>query len=132
MVIASNRVRFVFIADIIQESFSLMDIRQYFATVQAVIDTVPYAAVDAVVDALMQAAQSGNTVYIFGNGGSAATATHFGCDLAKRTNVDGFVQSNVSQRGGRKVWEELAVKRRDLVQRSKVHTGRTQWSVGWG
>ncbi|MAS36573.1 MAG: phosphoheptose isomerase [Anaerolineaceae bacterium] len=66
-----------------------MDIRQYFATVQAVIDTVPYAAVDAVVDALMQAAQSGNTVYIFGNGGGAATATHFGCDLAKRTNVDG-------------------------------------------
>lgn len=66
-----------------------MDIRNYFATVQAVLDTVPFEAVDAVVAELMRAADDGNMVYIFGNGGSAATATHFGCDLAKRTVVDG-------------------------------------------
>lgn len=66
-----------------------MDVRQYFATVQTVLDKVPFEAVDAVVDALMRANQAGKTVYIFGNGGSAATATHFGCDLAKRTIVDG-------------------------------------------
>ena len=66
-----------------------MDIRHYFATVQSVLDTIPFAAVDAVVDALVDANQNGNTVYIFGNGGSAATATHFGCDLAKRPIVEG-------------------------------------------
>lgn len=66
-----------------------MDIRDYFATVQAVLDTVPFAAVDAVVTELMRAADNGNMVYIFGNGGSAATATHFACDLAKRTVVEG-------------------------------------------
>jgi D-sedoheptulose 7-phosphate isomerase len=66
-----------------------MDIRDYFATVQAVLDTVPFKAVDAVVAELMRAAESGKMVYIFGNGGSAATATHFACDLAKRTSVEG-------------------------------------------
>ncbi len=66
-----------------------MDIRDYFTTVQSVLDTVPYAAVDAVVNALVDANQNGKMVYIFGNGGSAATATHFGCDLAKRPIVDG-------------------------------------------
>ncbi len=66
-----------------------MDIRDYFATVQAVLDTVPFEAVEAVVSELMHTADNGNMVYIFGNGGSAATATHFSCDLAKRTIVEG-------------------------------------------
>ena len=66
-----------------------MDIRHYFATVQAVLDTVPFKAVDDVVDILVEANRKRKTVYIFGNGGSAATATHFGCDLAKRPIVEG-------------------------------------------
>lgn len=66
-----------------------MDIRQYFTTVQTVLDTIPFEAVDAVVAALTEAQHAGQTVYIFGNGGSAATATHFACDLAKRPNVTG-------------------------------------------
>ena len=66
-----------------------MDVRHYFNTVRTLLDTVPFQAVDAVVEALMQAGQHQHTVYIFGNGGSAATATHFGCDLAKRTHLPG-------------------------------------------
>lgn len=66
-----------------------MEIRQYFSTVQALLNETPYEAVDAVVDALIAANRAGNTVFICGNGGSAATATHFGCDLAKRTIVAG-------------------------------------------
>ncbi|HLV35165.1 MAG TPA: SIS domain-containing protein [Spirillospora sp.] len=66
-----------------------MDIRQYFATVQSVLNTVPFDAADAVVDVLMQANRAGKTVFICGNGGSATTATHFACDLAKRTIVEG-------------------------------------------
>ena len=66
-----------------------MEIRQYFAAVQGVLDTVPFHAVDAVVDALVDTNRRGNTIYICGNGGSAATATHFACDLAKRPIVDG-------------------------------------------
>lgn len=66
-----------------------MDIRQYFSTVQELLGHIPFQAVDQVVDALMDANRAGQTVYICGNGGSAATATHFGCDLAKRPIVAG-------------------------------------------
>jgi D-sedoheptulose 7-phosphate isomerase len=66
-----------------------VDIRQYFSTVQELLGHIPFEAVDQVVDALMEANRAGRTVYICGNGGSAATATHFGCDLAKRPIVAG-------------------------------------------
>ncbi len=66
-----------------------MDIRHYFSTVQSVLNDVPFDAVDQVVNVLMAANRAGNTIFICGNGGSAATATHFGCDLAKRPIVAG-------------------------------------------
>ena len=66
-----------------------MDVRVYFSTVQELLNKVPFAAVDQVVEALISANQAGQTVYICGNGGSASTATHFGCDLAKRPIVAG-------------------------------------------
>ena len=42
-----------------------------------------------VVDILFDAWRAGNAVYTMGNGGSASTATHFACDLAKCTIVPG-------------------------------------------
>jgi len=66
-----------------------MEIQQYFRTVQDLLNHIPFEAVDAVVDVLVAANHAGGTVFICGNGGSAATATHFGCDLAKRPNVKG-------------------------------------------
>ncbi len=66
-----------------------MDVRSYFSTVQELLNHIPFSAVDQVVDALASANRAGQTVYICGNGGSAATATHFGCDLAKRPIVAG-------------------------------------------
>lgn len=39
--------------------------------------------VECIVDVLFEAYLNGNDVYIFGNGGSAALASHFACDLAK-------------------------------------------------
>jgi D-sedoheptulose 7-phosphate isomerase len=66
-----------------------VNIRHYFSTVQALLDEIPFEAVDQVVEVLMEANRAGQTVFIFGNGGSASTATHFGCDLAKRPIVAG-------------------------------------------
>jgi len=66
-----------------------MDVRVYFSTVQELLNKVPFAAIDQVVEALTSANQAGQTVFICGNGGSASTATHFGCDLAKRPIVAG-------------------------------------------
>jgi D-sedoheptulose 7-phosphate isomerase len=38
-----------------------------------------------VIDVLLSANYVGSTVFVLGNGGSAATASHFACDLAKGT-----------------------------------------------
>ncbi len=66
-----------------------MDVRHYFSTVQDLLNHTPFDAVDQVVEVLSSANRAGQTVFICGNGGSAATATHFGCDLAKRPIVAG-------------------------------------------
>jgi D-sedoheptulose 7-phosphate isomerase len=42
-----------------------------------------YPGVDRIAAELLAAYRDGRTVFIFGNGGSAATASHFACDLSK-------------------------------------------------
>lgn len=66
-----------------------MEIRHYFNTVQTLLDQIPFEAVDEVIGTLAEANREGRTIFICGNGGSAATATHFACDLAKRPIVAG-------------------------------------------
>lgn len=46
---------------------------------------VPPALVQGVIDELRDARARGATIFFCGNGGSASTATHFACDLAKNT-----------------------------------------------
>jgi len=45
--------------------------------------------ISKVIALLFHAWKNGNKVFIMGNGGSASTATHFACDLAKTTAVNG-------------------------------------------
>jgi D-sedoheptulose 7-phosphate isomerase len=45
--------------------------------------------IEQVVGILYEAWQNGRAIFILGNGGSASTATHFACDLAKSTIVEG-------------------------------------------
>jgi len=61
----------------------------YFIGVQSVIRELPYAMIDRVTDALWRAYVDNRTVYVFGNGGSAALASHCACDLGKGTVVNG-------------------------------------------
>lgn len=42
-----------------------------------------------VIEILLEAWKNGGKVFIMGNGGSASTASHFACDLAKGTVVEG-------------------------------------------
>jgi len=51
----------------------------------AVIDSLDSESVQRVAEALESAFTSGKRVFIAGNGGSAATASHMACDLAKTT-----------------------------------------------
>ena len=61
--------------------------REYVARVGELLDVLPDQT-DRFVDALWAAFESGATVFLAGNGGSAAAASHFGQDLAKGTLAD--------------------------------------------
>lgn len=64
-------------------------IRPYLAELDAVLATMPHQMIDAAVQALLAAYENDRIVFIAGNGGSAATASHFANDLAKATIVPG-------------------------------------------
>jgi D-sedoheptulose 7-phosphate isomerase len=63
----------------------IADFRSYFAKSTAVVRNLPFAAIEDVADVLYRAYETGHSVFLFGNGGSAALASHFACDLAKGT-----------------------------------------------
>jgi D-sedoheptulose 7-phosphate isomerase len=53
-------------------------------------DQLPHQLIADVIDLLQQARMKGSQVFILGNGGSASTASHFACDLAKNTRHEGL------------------------------------------
>jgi D-sedoheptulose 7-phosphate isomerase len=61
----------------------------YFAEVREALERIPLATVAAVAQELVRARLDERTVYVFGNGGSAATASHLASDLAKTAAVNG-------------------------------------------
>jgi D-sedoheptulose 7-phosphate isomerase len=63
----------------------ILDARQYFEELQRVMAVLPHGTINQIADELVKAYDSGRTVYLFGNGGSASLASHFACDLGKGT-----------------------------------------------
>lgn len=61
------------------------NIQNYISTLHHTIDQLPQDLIAEVIKILQRARMRGNQVFIMGNGGSASTATHFVCDLAKNT-----------------------------------------------
>src|SRR5436309_8823220 len=59
--------------------------RSYFDLLSHTIRALPFEQVDKVAELLFLAYERQSTVFVFGNGGSAALASHFACDLAKGT-----------------------------------------------
>ncbi|MEX2030604.1 MAG: GAF domain-containing protein [Anaerolineales bacterium] len=62
----------------------------YMSDLQATLDRLPRDRVEHVVHLLHEARLSRRHVFILGNGGSASTASHFVCDLAKNTRRAGW------------------------------------------
>jgi D-sedoheptulose 7-phosphate isomerase len=60
-------------------------IHDYTTTLQDLLGRLPEDDIIRVVDEIVEAGERGSTIFILGNGGSAATASHFACDLAKGT-----------------------------------------------
>jgi D-sedoheptulose 7-phosphate isomerase len=61
----------------------------YLQSLVEVLQNLPVPIIDEIVERLCHAFQQDCAVYVFGNGGSAALASHIACDLGKGTTVAG-------------------------------------------
>jgi D-sedoheptulose 7-phosphate isomerase len=61
----------------------------YLTTLAETLDAVSRADIWVAVDMLLTTAQAGRRIYLIGNGGSAATASHLANDLNKQATVPG-------------------------------------------
>ena len=58
-------------------------ISNYLNAQKAALDSIPVEAVAALIETLSRALQEDRQIFVFGNGGSAANASHFATDLGK-------------------------------------------------
>ena len=56
---------------------------QYKKQLLATLNTVDLDRVEALIDVFRRAREEDRQIFVFGNGGSAATANHFACDIVK-------------------------------------------------
>jgi D-sedoheptulose 7-phosphate isomerase len=61
--------------------------QDYFALYPQVVAKLPHGAISQATGQLVRAYEEGKSVFLFGNGGSAALASHFACDLGKGTVI---------------------------------------------
>jgi D-sedoheptulose 7-phosphate isomerase len=64
---------------------SPFDVPSYFEELSATIRELPLQSINDLVRVFLQAYDNGRTIFLFGNGGSAALASHMTCDLGKGT-----------------------------------------------
>jgi D-sedoheptulose 7-phosphate isomerase len=64
-------------------------VNRYFQELESITRRISQEDIESVVELLHKAWKEGRQVFLAGNGGSAPTATHFTCDLAKFTSVEG-------------------------------------------
>ncbi|MBI4166249.1 MAG: SIS domain-containing protein [Acidobacteria bacterium] len=62
---------------------------QYLGELKSVIDQLPLAKLKHLADILFHTYENDRTIVLFGNGGSAALASHLATDLAKGTHFPG-------------------------------------------
>jgi D-sedoheptulose 7-phosphate isomerase len=67
------------------DGVEILEAKQYFEELQRVIASLPKEGIDQIADALVGAYNARRTVFLCGNGGSAALASHLACDLGKGT-----------------------------------------------
>ncbi|GAC1447239.1 MAG: SIS domain-containing protein [Ktedonobacterales bacterium] len=68
---------------------TLDEVASYLWNIGQVIAALPREPLAEISELLMQAGREGKLILILGNGGSAATASHLACDLAKTASVPG-------------------------------------------
>ena len=59
--------------------------KDYIVGLQEVLACLDHAVIDRMVEAIWRGYENGRTLFLFGNGGSAALASHMACDVGKGT-----------------------------------------------
>lgn len=68
---------------------TVSDSESYLRRIPAILGKLPYGAIDEAAEALFETYRDDRTLFVFGNGGSAALASHTACDFGKGTCVNG-------------------------------------------
>ena len=63
-------------------------IAKYFSKLKDTIDKVSIDDLNTLMNVLVQSKEAGTTIFIMGNGGSSATASHFVCDFNKGVSLN--------------------------------------------
>jgi D-sedoheptulose 7-phosphate isomerase len=58
-------------------------IKRYFHDLSTLVPQLPYSSINRIVSIFLEAFAEQRTIYVFGNGGSAASASHMMCDINK-------------------------------------------------
>jgi len=64
-------------------------VSSYYYGLETCRQEVPFDDLERVLQAILTAYEADRTVFVFGNGGSASTASHLACDLGKGTAIPG-------------------------------------------
>jgi D-sedoheptulose 7-phosphate isomerase len=67
-------------------------IAKYFQDLGSLIPQLPFSVIAEIVSVFLEAVEEHRTIFIFGNGGSAASASHMMCDMNKGANDVGANQ----------------------------------------
>ena len=73
----------------------MKEISKYIFDLQQTLDRLSRERIREAITALHEARLHNRQVFIFGNGGSASTASHFACDLSKNTRKNGWLDFRV-------------------------------------
>jgi D-sedoheptulose 7-phosphate isomerase len=66
-----------------------LSVQEYFQLFSRIVPQLPYAAMQEMISLILHAFEEARTIFVFGNGGSAAIASHLMCDLNKGTITAG-------------------------------------------
>lgn len=73
-----------------KEVKSYIEIKKYLDNIKDALEHLNLEKIDKIVKVLHQTYFYDKTIFVFGNGGSSSTSSHFACDLAKGTIVNSW------------------------------------------
>jgi hypothetical protein len=76
----------------------VMELDRLWQELVCAMQAMPFDTLASAAELLLGCYRRGSTIFTLGNGGSAATASHFACDLAKGTQVPFLVALHKSGR----------------------------------